>query len=114
MKTIVKIRELTLMCDEVYGNGVQAVLGLSYVTKMPKHRGMIFYLSEQVSHMVTGNMKFHVDICPIRDGITTDVVQVAKTVIEMNYGLMKEHGIINGDKVEITRVFDRTLEAETY
>ena len=114
MKTIVKIRELTLMCDEVYGNGVQAVLGLSYVTKMPKHRGMIFYLSEQVSHMVTGNMKFHVDICPIRDGITTDVVQVAKTVIEMNYGLMKEYGIINGDKVEITRVFDRTLEAETY
>ena len=96
MKTIVKIKDLTLVCDEVYGNSIQAGLGLNYVASMPKHRGLIFYLDYPVSKMDTAQMKFPIDI------FWVDV----KTAIEMNRGLMKEYGIVAGDKVEIIRLLD--------
>lgn len=106
MKSIVQIKDLTLICDEVYGNGIAATLGLTYVKKMPQNRGLIFYLAEGVDRMTTAKMQFDIDICPIKNGMINDVVEGTRCVIEMNYGLLKKHGIRHGDKITVTRVLD--------
>ena len=105
MKSIVKMKDLTIICDEVYGNSVQAQLGLNFVTSMPKHRGLIFYLAKPVTRMVTDQMKFEIETAAFESSCVR--LQISSKVwIEMNLGLMKEYGIVDGTPVTVERVLD--------
>ena len=113
MKSIVKIRELTLICDESYGNGTQAQLGLLFTKSMPKHRGMIFYLDKEISCMAFGAMDLKIDAISVVNGFVTTIAQVSSKIwIEMNNGLMKEYGIVDGTPVSIERVLDGWLNGD--
>lgn len=91
---MLKIGDTTIICDEVFGNGSQAKMGLNFVEQMPRNRGLIFYLDEAVEAMDTSTMKFALDILYISKRI----------IVEVNAGVLADAGYKDGDEVTITRV----------
>lgn len=96
----------------------KSVAGLSIVTSLPKHHGMLFTFPEKSYHSFwMKNMKISIDIIFLNDGKVTDILEnitpetypqtftssvPANQVIEINAGESKLLGLKVGDFIDLS------------
>lgn len=131
MKTIVTIRDMRLVLDEMYTGSTSGSMGLKMCSYWPLDRGIIIYNNWPQRHDIDmTDMQQWIDVIGIdytslKDITVTGVLDnlelmhgyrmpaKCRSIIETRDGVVRNNQIRVGDKVKLKRVLDADVNLKT-